>query len=192
MSLEELRKSLVQEAKAEAKRITSAAEKDAWQKLAEARAEAARIVSQAREKAGREAAAEKNERASAAQLRARKTLSEAQNRVLGQGLQKIWKEFSALPERKAEYEKLLKRLISHAEREIGKGAVVAVNARDQGLARKFSKNTSKQAAQISGGAVVSSADGTISVDSSLESVFGQNEDELRKLVYTEIFGGKKK
>lgn len=192
MSLEELKKSLLQEAKAQAKRMEADAQKLAEQRLDAARAQAKAIVSEAAERAQRAAAAEKNERQGAAQLKAKKITSEAQNRVLGQGLEKIWKEFSELPAQKAEYERLLKRLISHAEKEIGKGAVVAVNSRDQAIAKRLSKNVSGKAAGIAGGAIVASADGSISVDCSLESLFSQKEEEMRKLVYSEIFGGKKK
>ncbi len=192
MSLEELRKSLLQEAKAEGRRVTSDAQAQAEEKLSDARAQAKSIVSEATARAHQMAAAEKNGRQSAAQLKAKKITSEAQNKVLVQGIEKIWKEFEELPSQKAEYEKLLKRLISHAEKEIGKGAVVMVNQKDQPLAKKHTKNVSGKAANIAGGAIVSSADGSISVDVSLESLFSQKEEDLRKLVYSEIFGGKKK
>ncbi|GEM_PF-5542977 len=192
MSLEELRKSLLQEAKAEGRRVTADAQKLSEQRLDAAKAQAKAIVSEAVERAQRIAAAERNERQSAAALKAKKITSEAQGQVLAQGLEKIRKELGQFPSQKAEYEKLLKRLIGHAEKEIGKGAVVMVNSRDQALAKKHSKNVSGKAAQISGGAIAATADGSISVDGSLESIFSQKEEELRKLVYSEIFGGKKK
>ena len=191
MSLEELRKSLEQEGKAEAGRITGEAERQAEEILSKAREEAKEIVSGAKARAEAAAQAERNERIGACQLRAKRATSEARNRVIGQALQKIWAEFAEIPKEKAEYERLMKRQISMAENELGKGSTVKVREEDLGLARRIAKNPPK-GAEMAGGAIISNTDGTVSIDCSLEAIFAGHEEKLRKLVYHELFGKGKK
>ncbi|VVB99559.1 V-type ATP synthase subunit E [uncultured archaeon] len=188
MSLEELRKGLLQEGKSEAAKAKSLAEKRASEIIGAAMQEASKLKEKAKARAEAAIASERNERIGAAQLKAKKIVSEAKNRVIEQALEKIWKEFGAVPNNRAGYEKLMKGIISKAERELGKGAIVSVNARDKTLAKRLAKNVSGENADIEGGAIVSNSDGTVAIDCSLESIFGQDSEKLRKLVYYELFG----
>lgn len=191
-TLQELRKGLVQEARAEAKKIIGDMEKQGETKLSAVKAEAKKISAEAKARAEQAVAAERNERISAAQLRAKKIIAEAMNKVVEQGLADTWSEFTKVPEKKEVYEKLMKQVISTGEKELGGDCIVMVNRKDSGLAKKLSKNVSKEEVEISGGAIISTKDGSITIDNSLEAIFSQNEEETRKLVYTEVFGGKRK
>ncbi|MEK6958029.1 MAG: V-type ATP synthase subunit E family protein [archaeon] len=191
MSLENLKKAMIEEAKNEAKKITSEAEKEAKQNLSEAEKNAKEIVQKAREKTAKSIEAERKERASAAQLKAKRIVSEARNRVVEDAMQQVWGEFSESAKGKG-YEKLLKKLIVQGEKELGEKAIVAVNKSDFGAAKRISKNVSAKTAEISGGAIISSKSGEITIDNSLEAIFENSREDVGGMVYRELFGGKGK
>ena len=184
MSLENLGKALMQEGKAEARKIISEAEKQASAELAKAKDAAKEITAVARKKVEEIVVAEQNERISAAKLKAKKIVSDATNTTIDSAMEKIWQEFVKLPS-KEDYETILKGLITSAEKELGNG-VVNVNANDMRLAKKISKNVSDKPADISGGAIVTSKNGKIIIDNSLESIFDSKKDEVRKIIFSEI------
>jgi len=187
MSMENLKKSLLQEAEKEASAITSKAEKEASAIISAAREEARKRKEEARARAKGLVAAEKTEKLSGAQLRAKKIVSEAKSKVVEENLGIVWREFSRFPEDKR-YEGLLKKWIAEAEESLGGKTVVSVNEKDAKLAKKFSKNVSAKAVDIAGGAIIFSQDGKVSIDSSLESVFRHNEPEARKIVFNDLSG----
>ncbi|HLC93094.1 MAG TPA: V-type ATP synthase subunit E [archaeon] len=186
MGLENVKKGLVQQAQAEAKKILSQADKLAEQTIEEAKENASKIRARAKERAAQIADAEANEKGSAAKLRAKKQIAEATNAKMDEALAKAWEEFSSAAQGKG-YEKMMEMLIEVAEKELGGKAIVYVNERDEKIAKKFSKNVSPKAANISGGAIVSTADGRISIDNSLEAIFAQKKDDAKKVLYMEMF-----
>src|SRR3989338_9840485 len=112
MSLEELKKSLAKEGRAEAANIMGGAQKQAAEIIYNAREAAKKIVSDANAKAEAGAQSERNERIGTAQLKAKKITSEAKNQVIEQALHKIWAECRDAPKKKPEYEKLVKKLVA--------------------------------------------------------------------------------
>ncbi|MBI4210583.1 MAG: hypothetical protein HY544_03710 [Candidatus Diapherotrites archaeon] len=186
MGMENLRKSLMQEAQAEARKISAEAEKQAEKAIAEAKEKARAIIAGARQAAKESSEAQKAERLSAAQLKARKIVTEAKNRKTEEALAMAWKEFSAIPESKG-YEAFMKKAITGAEREFAGKAVVRVREEDMKMAKRLSKGVSPEPARISGGAIVSSPDGKVSVDCSLEAMFEQKKEDIRKTIYLEMF-----
>jgi len=184
MSLDNLSKALMQEGKAEARKIISEAEKQASAEAVRAKDEAKEITAEARKKADEIVVAEQNERISAAKLKAKKIVSDATNRTIDSAMEKIWQEFVKLPS-KDEYEAILKGLITSAEKELGNG-IVHVNANDLRIAKKISKNVSDKPVDISGGAIVTSKSGKIIIDNSLESIFDSKRDDVRKIIFGEI------
>ncbi len=184
MSLDNLSKALMQEGKGEARKIISEAEKQASEGISKAKETAKEITSEARKKAGELVLAEENERISAAKLKAKRILSNATNKTIDSAMEKIWQEFVKLPSKDG-YEAMLKALITSAEKELGSG-VVHVNANDLRLAKKISRNVSDKPVAISGGAIVTSKNGKIIIDNSLESIFDSKRDEARKIIFSEI------
>ena len=189
MGLENVRKGLLQEAQGESRRMLAQAQGLTSQINEGAGQKARKIKSEAKNRARRLADAEGNERTSAAQLKARKMVSEAVNMKMDEALQKVWHEFAVWAQGK-EYEKMLKELITGAEKELGGKCILQVNPRDIKAAEKFSKNVAKKAEDISGGAILSTLDGRISIDNSLESIFAQRKDEAKKVLFSELFGHK--
>lgn|SRR3989344_8873081 len=184
MSLENLGKALMQEGNVEARKIISEAEKQASEGISKAKETAREITSRARKKSGEIVIAERDERISAAKLKAKKIVSDATNAALDAAMEKIWLEFVRIPS-KGDYETMLKALITSAEKELGSG-VVHVNADDMRSAKKISKNVSDKPMAISGGAIVTSKNGKIIIDNSLESIFDSKRDSVRKIIFSEI------
>ncbi len=185
MGLENLKKSLTQEAQAEAKRLQSDAQKQASRATEDAREKAAKIRADARERAKAMVESETNERMSSAELKGKRLVADAMDRKMKEALEMVWKDFAKIPET-AGYEKRLGGLISEAEKELGPKCVVYVNKGDAKAARKFSKNVSEKAADIAGGAITTTPDGRISIDNSLEAVFEQRKEEAKKAIYADL------
>ncbi len=185
MELENLKKSLVAEGSAEARKIVSQAEKQAEEILAQAAEASAKIRAEAKERARLAAEAESNERISSAQLKAKKTVTEARNRLLEESLSAMWDEFRKVTQTN-EYEAMMKRLITGAEKELGEKAMVNVNSSDLKLAKKFSENVSQKPADIAGGAIVCTKDGSITIDNSLESIFENGKEEAKSAIFSTL------
>lgn len=186
MALENLRKSLVQEAEVQARKLIDEARKRAEKVTDEAMEKAAKARKESREKADALAEAESNERISSAELKGKRLIAEAMDRKMQEAMEKVWQEFAKTP-KSGGYEKILRTLISDAEKELGAKSVVHVNAQDAKLARKISKNVAAKPADMTGGAVVTTADGRISIDNSLESIFEQRREEAKKVIFSEMF-----
>lgn len=186
MSLENVRESLIQEAKKEEKRLLSEAEKKANSIVSEAREQAKRIKSEEKRKASESVNRDSHERISAAKLKANKIVSEARNKLVDDSVSEIWEDFKDSPKKKG-YDAFLKKQIEESEKELGKDTIVMVNSTDTKVAKKYSKNVQKQAITISGGAIVSTKDKSVSIDSSLEAIFENNEEEIRGTVFKELF-----
>src|SRR3989344_5872385 len=129
MDLENVKKGLMNEAKAEAKTIRENAEKDSAAALASANEKAKSMAAVARQRASELVEAERNERISAAKLKATKILSDARNRVVDGTSQQVWSEFVKVRET-SQYEKMLKGLVGQAEKELGEKSIVYVNESD--------------------------------------------------------------
>ncbi|HLC79477.1 MAG TPA: V-type ATP synthase subunit E [archaeon] len=188
MALENLRKGLVLEGKALAKASVEEAQKEAGKIISQAKNEAKEIIENAKERAQNASKLEYEERISAAQLKAKKLTTEAANKTLESSLKMAWEEFAKISQSK-EYEKIMKKMITQAESEIGQGAVVLVNSRDSKIVKKYAKNVSPKAVDIAGGAIVFTKDMKISIDNSLESIFESNRDAIKSEIFAQM--GKK-
>ncbi|MCR4335184.1 MAG: V-type ATP synthase subunit E family protein [archaeon] len=186
MSLENVRENLIQEAKKEERRLLSEAEKEASAIILEAKEQAKRIKNEEKKKASEAVERDSHERISVAKLKANKIVSEARNKLVDDSVNEIWEDFKDSPKKKG-YEAFLKKQIKEAEKELGKATIVMVNSTDVKVAEKYSKNVQTQGVNISGGAIVSTKDKSVSIDSSLESIFENNEKEIRGTVFKELF-----
>lgn len=186
MTLENIRTGLLQEAKSEETRMLKEAEKESQSILNEAKEKAKQIKADAKISATNSVETEKKERISAAKLKANKIVSEARNKLVEKSMQQIWKEFKEISKQNG-YDAFMKKIISEAEKELGMGAMVSVNKDDQATAKKHSKNLAKKIVEISGGAIISSKDNNVSIDASLEAIFENNREEIRGMVFKELF-----
>ena len=49
------------------------------------------------------------------------------------------------------------------------------------------KNIAKKTLDITGGAIISSKDNNVSIDASLEAIFENNREEIRGMIFKELF-----
>jgi len=185
MSLENVRDSLIQEAKKEEKRIMSTAEKEASAIIDKAKDQAKQIKAEEKKKALETVSGERNEKISTAKLKANKIVSEAKNKLVDDSVEAIWEDFKDSPKKKG-YAGFLKKQIKEAEKELG-NTIVTVNSSDLKATKKYSKNIQKQGVNISGGAIVFTKDRSVSIDGSLESIFENNKEEIRGTIFKELF-----
>ncbi len=158
-------------------RIVKDAELAAEQRLARAKEDTQTAVG-----------AEKSERIAAARLQAKKMIEDAHESAVNAVLDEIWHKTAAKAKSK-DYNKMLKRLIEKGAKELGrKDFEVMVNSRDRKAAKDMRFPLSEESAECEGGAVVLSADEKVRVDMTFESLFASKKDDLRKQIYTSLFG----
>ncbi len=184
MSLDKLKNELINEAKKEAKSITSKAEKDALKIVKEAEETAKKMIEDAKKQAKASVKAEERERIAAAKLKATRIISEAKNTAVENALKEVFNDFVEVTRRK-NYSKTLTRLINEGKKELGANSIVFVNSKDK------SKVKNARVIDILGGAIIASKNGRIRVNNSFESIFDSKKEELRKQIFIQLFGEKK-
>jgi V/A-type H+-transporting ATPase subunit E len=190
MGLEELRSEIARNASAEVKRIDREGEAEEKRIVGEAEAFRKSALEGAKAKAEADIRSERNEALSSARLAGRKSVAAARDAVLNAAAEEVRRRFVSLPEEDSgEYGKLLDAIIRSGVEEAGKGAEVALNARDRKRAKKlFGAKLSPEAADIAGGAIVTGGDGKVRVGGSLEGLFEENSGKVRASLYASIFG----
>ena len=189
MGLSQLKNELIGDAKDEAKRIAQETEKEKKEILKEAQKRKEAVLKQAEKEAQSLVNDEKREQYAAIQLKAKRVVSEAKEATVNQNMDKVWQEFVKASQGK-DYGQLLKKLIEQGQESLGEKAVVQVNAKDKSLAQKYARQVSKSPVEISGGAIIASADGRIVINNSLEALFDEHKEEIRRLVFGQLFTGK--
>ncbi|MAG18398.1 MAG: hypothetical protein CL944_02910 [Candidatus Diapherotrites archaeon] len=184
MGFENIKENLLQEAKREEKRILGEAEKEASSIINQAKEQAGKIKTEEKKKASEAVERDRHEKISAAKLKSNKIISDARNKLADYSLDEIWNDFKESPKKKG-YSVFLKKQIKDAEKQLGKNTIVTINSSDSNTVKKYSKNIQK--AGISGGAIISTKDKNVSIDSSLESIFENNREEIRGTVFKELF-----
>jgi vacuolar-type H+-ATPase subunit E/Vma4 len=188
LGLSQLKNELIGDAKSEAKRIAQETEKEKKEILKEAEKKKAAVLAEAEKEANALVEDEKREQYAAIQLKAKRVVSEAKENTVNQNMDKVWKEFAKAGKDK-NYPALMQKLIKQGLESLGEQAVVQVNAKDKSLAGKYAKNINKTAADISGGAIISSSDGRIIINNSLEALYDEHKEEIRRVVFGQLFGG---
>ncbi len=189
MGLETLQKEILRDAKKEADGILAEAEQEKRKLLAEANQERERMLDAAREAIGKVIEAEKTERLTSARLNAKRLLGEAKSGLVDQAVDEVWEAFKKF-RNSAAYARELERLIKQGVEELGAEAVIHLNALDQKseAARKHKSRLAAEALKSLGGVVVSSKDGKVRVDYTLEQLFAEQREKIRKSAYAELFG----
>jgi len=188
--LETLQKEILLDAKREANAILAEAEEERRRILAEANKERESVLTTAREGIARVIDAERNERVTSARLNAKRVVNDAKSKVVDQVVEAVWTAFKETRNRPA-YAKQLEALVNQGLKEFGGKGVVHLNALDlkSEVAKKYKAKLTKEPLQAAGGAIVASEDGRIRVDYTLEQLFAEKRESVRKAVYTELFVG---
>lgn len=187
MGLSQLKNELIGDAKSQAKQIALETEKEKKAILKEAERQKQAILEQAEQEANALVADEKREQFAAIQLKAKRIVSEAKEETVNKNMGEVWTAF-ARASKDANYPQLLKRLIEEGLDALGDQAVVQVNGQDLSLARKYAKKVNAMPG-LSGGAIISSPDGRISINNSLEALFEERKEDIRRMVFGQLFTG---
>ena len=187
MGLEELRNEILRRTYEDVKKVEAEAAAEEKRILGEAEAKRSALLESTRKEAEAAIGAERGERIAAARLEAGRLVTEEKEALIGRELSKVRKRFLLLHKGK-DYPKLLNRLAKRGVAEIGKGAVVLVNARDAKLLKELNGAQMGAPADFAGGVIVESVDGRIRVSSTLEDLFESHSGEARKSLNSSIFG----
>ncbi len=192
VGLNELKSEIEKQSRKEAENVLRDAENEASRITGEARAQAKTLVEREAEKARAEAA-QKEVEVYSAKLEARRIMAEAHNAVFADLMDEIRNEFERVAKSR-DYEKIFGRLVAEGKREVCVGGAestasgdcrIHANKRDLPLAKKFGKTG--EAVEISGGAIVTSADGRLRADNSFEAMLEEKSNDLKQAAFEEFF-----
>ena len=190
MGLDNLVDEIMRSASGDAEQIEHETKEKCAQIMKDAELAAEQRLAKAKEDTQTAVGAEKSERIAAARLQAKKMIEGAHENAVNAVLDEIWHKTAARAKSK-DYNKMLKRLVENGAKELGrKDFVVMVNSRDRKAAKDMRFPLSEESAESEGGAVVLSADEKVRVDMTFEALFASKKDDLRKQIYTSLFGKK--
>ena len=191
MGLNDLSREILDKAQGEAKRIGAGADSKAAEALSRAEGEKKKLLVQVKGEVNTMAESEKGERIAAARLNAKKLISEAQEEVVAKVIEQVQDELESM-RRKKQYQDFLAKAIRSALKEIPGDAIVQVNKDDLPTVKSMRGITVGAPIDCSGGAIISSKDGSVRVNATFESLIEEKKDEIRRQVFKELFGGKNK
>jgi len=190
MGLDNLVDEIMRSASGDSEQIEHETKERCAQIVKDAELAAEQRLAKAKEDTGKAVEAEKSERIAAARLQAKKMIEDAHEEAVNAALEEIWHKVAARAKSK-DYGKMLKKLVDKGAKELGrKDFVVMVNARDRKAAKDMKFPLSEENAECEGGAVVLSSDEKVRVDMTFEALFAAKKEDLRKQIYTSLFGKK--
>jgi vacuolar-type H+-ATPase subunit E/Vma4 len=188
MGIEQLTADILSEAKSEAKQITEGAEAEKKKHLDEEKKVVSAMLAQAEAEAKALVESQRRERVAWARLEGKKLEGEAREEVIRDALDALYEQLEKFRKSK-EYGDFLSARIESGIKEIGiPNPVVRVCKGD----KKFVKNGNGKAKVVEdlegiGGAIVESADGSVRVDLTMETLFEDKKEFLRKKLYEKLF-----
>jgi V/A-type H+-transporting ATPase subunit E len=184
MGLEELRKGVLDKAQEEARAQARDADAEAAGLMAKAEAQRKELLDAASREAKEMVEAERGEAIANAHLEAKRELAKAKEELVASVEERVWKELLAVRKNKKEYAALLHKLIEKGRKalqEESAGEVLAyLNADDKKLVLEIKGvKLARETIECAGGAVVTSADGRVRIDNTLEALFAEKRDAMR-------------
>ncbi len=187
MGIEQLTADILAEARKEAKETIDRGEEEKRRLISEGKKAVSETLSKSESEAKALVESQRRERIAWARLEAKKAINEAREAVLMDAMEEMYAQLSKF-RKSPEYGAFLSARIEGGIKEIGvQNPVVRICKGD----RKFVKNGGK--AKISedleamGGAIIESSDGTVRIDLTLETLFEEKRDFLRKKLYDRMF-----
>lgn len=186
MGINHLTADILAEARKEAKAITDAAEAESRKALEEEKKKTKKVLSEAEKEADSFVAAQQRERIAWAKLEAKKTVGDAKEYVVRDAMDSFYKVLAGF-RKSRQYEKFLNERVKAATQEIlTKTHTARVCKGDKKLLKGF-KGTIREDLTGMGGAIVLSPDETVQVDCTLEGLFEEKREFLRKKLYERMF-----
>lgn len=189
MGIEKLKSSLLSEADEEAKKIVQTAESHVKSMLAEERSKRKAKESEAEKEIQKLLEERKNERIAWARLEAKRITAEAREDAIKDVLEEFFQDLKKV-RKTPEYSGFLKKAVTRAVADFGRGTTVHVLKGEKSLLPKLNGARVVEDLKGLGGALVESPDRKIRMDFTLETLFDSRRDEIRKQIYEGLFGGK--
>ncbi len=185
MSLEEIKKSIDKEAKSESAKIISAADTESERILKEAGERALEITGHAKGEAKKEAERVSKERISGAEIEANSVLVAAKESVISKGAVAVKRDVASKISKK-----LIEKSVSAAIKELSKVAnkndiIIKCGKKNEAALKKLGFEVVRSADDV---LLVSTRDGTISIDASAESLAAKMDGDIRSLLNEKLFG----
>ncbi len=116
-----------------------------------------------------------------AHLEAKRELAKAKGELVDSVEKQVWAELLKVRKNKDAYAKLLHKLISTGAKALGSGdAIVYVRAEDRSLVGDLKDaKLARESVVCSGGAIITSADGRVRIDNTLEALLEEKRDAMR-------------
>ncbi len=129
---------------------------------------------------------EEREKMSWARLEERRMLAEAREEILNEAMEMFKDQVAKFTERK-EYAKWLEKVVEKGLEEMKPLKCVVLVKKGDKKKIKIKGVKVKEGAEILGGAIIGSEDGSVKLDLSLDAFIRQREDEIRRELYKHIF-----
>lgn len=186
MDIGRLTSGILAEARKEAKAITDAAEAQKGRLLDDEGRKVSLLLSGAEDEAAKFVAAQERERIAWAKLEAKKISGEARESVVRTAMDGLYKQLASF-RRDKRYGNFLNARVASAIKELSAPKpLVHVCKGDSRLLKGVSAKVVEDLSGM-GGAIVESSDGSVRVDYTLETLFEDKRELLRKKVYERMF-----
>ncbi len=186
MSINHLTAALLADAKDEASSIIGSAEEEKKKRLALEKKNVVSLLKKAEEEANSFVLAQTRERIAWAKLEAKKIEGEAKETVVRNMMTELYKKLQKFRKASA-YPKFLNQRVSEALDELSvPNPVVHVCTGDKKLLKGIKAKIVEDFSGM-GGAIIESQDGAVQVDCSLETLFEEKKEFLRKRLYENMF-----
>jgi len=186
MGIDHLTADILAEARKEAKAITSAAEAEKKAYLAEEKQRVSNRRNAAKAEADAFVFAQQRERIAWAKLEAKKIEGDARESVITNTMTELYKQLLTLRGTSG-YSKFINQRVKEALEELSvSNPVVHVYKGDKKLLKGVTA-TIKEDLPGMGGAIIESSDGSVRVDATLETLFEDKRELLRKMLYERMF-----
>ena len=188
MEIEKLKGSLLSEANRDAQKIKKDAEEESRKMLKEEHAKLSSQKKEAEAEVERLLVDEKNERIAWARLESKRILAEAREDAIKNVIEDIFQELGNI-RKTAEYKKFVQKAAKESASELGSKITIHVLKGDKALVKVNGAKVVEDLDSL-GGIIAETADGRVRMDMTLETLFDNRRDEIRKRISDEIFGGK--
>jgi vacuolar-type H+-ATPase subunit E/Vma4 len=186
MDIGRLTSGILAEAGKEAKAITSAAQAENSKLHDEEKRKVSLLLSRAQEEAEKFVAAQERERIAWAKLEAKKISGEARESVVREAMDGLYKQLASFRKDKR-YGNFLNARVASAILELSAPKPVVHVCKGDGKLLKGVNAKVQEDLSGMGGAIVEFSDGSVRVDCTLETLFEDKRELLRKKVYEKMF-----
>ncbi len=185
MGIEKLKSSLLSEAKGDAKKILDEAEEKSKKMLEEEKSRLDSLKKQAEEEVEKNLSDQNRERMAWARLESKRILAEAKEDAIKNVVESMFEKLASVRKTPG-YKKFMESAAKAGISELGAKSTIHVVKGDKALVKGGDVVEDLNGL---GGLIVESQDGKLLYNMTLETLFDNRRDEIRKKISDKIFGG---